>query len=176
MVGRVTAFQPGGQGSIPGGVRNFNSYPGIECVSFVCVLSCAVSGGGPNIVLTTHSGRPALCICLVFRSIDNCSPYRHLTHGHLGCKSRGGVSPRLGEGKYKKKQERKKESYFLLFSDIQEINVKSLTLTFQSVCLLCFTTLFNILGHQRRFRNRAWKVWQILLTGSNFGLRFFYVP
>ena len=27
---------------------------------FVCVLSCAVYGGGPDIVLTTHSGRPAL--------------------------------------------------------------------------------------------------------------------
>ena len=35
-----------------------------------------------------------------------------------------------------------------------------------------FTTLFNILGHQRRFRHRAWKVWQILLRGSNFYLRF----
>ena len=39
--------------------------------------------------------------------------------------------------------------------------------------LLCFTTLFNILGHQRRFRHWAWKVRQILLRGSNFGLRFF---
>ena len=53
MVGRVPTFQPGG-------VRNFNSYPGIRCVSFACVLSCAVSGGGPDIVLTMHSGRPAL--------------------------------------------------------------------------------------------------------------------
>ena len=42
--------------------------------------------------------------------------------------------------------------------------------------LLGFTTLFNILGHQHRFRYRAWKVRQILLGGSNFGLRFFYVP
>ena len=48
--GRAPAFQPSGPGSIPGGVRNFNSYP----------LSCAVSGGGPDIVLTTHLGRPAL--------------------------------------------------------------------------------------------------------------------
>ena len=59
-VGRVSAFKPGGPGSIPDGVRNFNSYPGIGCVSFVCVLSYVVSGGGPDIVLTTHSGRPAL--------------------------------------------------------------------------------------------------------------------
>ena len=28
VVGRVPAFQPGGPGSIPGGVRNFNSYSG----------------------------------------------------------------------------------------------------------------------------------------------------
>ena len=32
--------------------------------------------------------------------------------------------------------------------------------------LLDFTTLFNILGHQRRYRHRAWKVRQILLRGS----------
>ena len=56
MVGRVPAFQPGGPDSIPGGVSNFNFYPGIGCVSFVCVLS----GGGPDIVLTTYSERPAL--------------------------------------------------------------------------------------------------------------------
>ena len=41
--------------------------------------------------------------------------------------------------------------------------------------LLGFTTLFNILD-QRRFQHRAWKVRQILLRDSNFGLRFFYVP
>ena len=46
----------------------------------------------------------------------------------------------------------------------------------QILLLLVFTTLFNILAHQRRFRHRAWKVRQILLRGSNFGLRFFYVP
>ena len=39
VVGRVPAFQPGGSGSIPGGVRNFNFCPGIGYVSFVCVLS-----------------------------------------------------------------------------------------------------------------------------------------
>ena len=59
MVGRVPAFQPGGPGSIPSGVRNFNFRPGIGCVSFV-FMSCVVFGGGPDIVLTTHSGRLAL--------------------------------------------------------------------------------------------------------------------
>ena len=54
MVGIVPAFQPGGPVSIPGGVRNFNFCPGIECVSFI------VFGGGPDIVPTTYSGRPAL--------------------------------------------------------------------------------------------------------------------
>ena len=37
-------------------IRNFNFYLRIGCKSFVYVLS---SGGGPGIVLTTHSGRPA---------------------------------------------------------------------------------------------------------------------
>ena len=44
VVGRIPAFQPGG-------VRNFNVYPGTECV--LCVLSCVVSRGGPDILLTT---------------------------------------------------------------------------------------------------------------------------
>ena len=60
VVGRVTAFQPGGPGSVPDWVRNFNFCPGIGCVSFVCVLSCVAFDGVPDIVLTSHSGRPAL--------------------------------------------------------------------------------------------------------------------
>ena len=60
VVGRVHAFQLGGPGGITGGVRNFNFCSGIGCVSFVCVLSCVVFGGGRDVVLTTHSGRPAL--------------------------------------------------------------------------------------------------------------------
>ena len=58
VVGKVPTYQPGGPCSIPGGVTNFNFYPGTGCV--FCVLSCVVSGGGPNTVLTTHSGRTAL--------------------------------------------------------------------------------------------------------------------
>ena len=56
--GVVPAFQPGSPGSIPGGVRKFNFCPGIG-VFFVCVLSCVVFGRGPDIMLITHSGRPA---------------------------------------------------------------------------------------------------------------------
>ena len=48
MFGRVPAFQPGCPGSIPGGMR------------VLCILSCVVYGGGPDIVLTTHSWGPAL--------------------------------------------------------------------------------------------------------------------
>ena len=83
-----TAFQPGDPSSIPDGVRNFNFCPGIGCVSFACVPSSVVSGGGSDNVLTKPSGRPAL-VCLVFWSTDCYSSYRHLIHGHLGCKSRG---------------------------------------------------------------------------------------
>ena len=50
------------------------------------------------------------------------------------------------------------------------VNRKQLSLR---LSLLGFTTLFSISGHQRRFRHRAWKVRQILLKGSNFGLGFF---
>ena len=60
---RVPAFQPDGPDSIPGGVRNLNLYPGIECVFFV--LSCVVSGVGPDILLTRDSGRLAMCMSSV---------------------------------------------------------------------------------------------------------------
>ena len=59
-VGRVPAFQPGDPDSILGGVRNINFFPGTGSMSFVCVLTCVVSGDGPDIVLTTHSAKPTL--------------------------------------------------------------------------------------------------------------------
>ena len=72
----------------PNGTRDGRRSTQIGCVSFVCVLSCVVFSGGPDIVLTTHiQGGPPLCICLVFWSRDYSSPYRHLTHGHFNCKS-----------------------------------------------------------------------------------------
>ena len=58
-------------------------------VSFDCVLSCVVFSRGPVIVLTIHSGRPALLYLssvLVQRLL---LPYRHLNQGHLTCKSLG---------------------------------------------------------------------------------------
>ena len=39
-----------------------------------------------------------------------------------------------------------------------------------------FYDVLNILGHLSRFLQWARNVRQILLRGSNFGLRFFYVP
>ena len=53
MVGKVPACQSGGPGSIPGD-------PGIGYVSFDCV----VSDSGPENVVNTHSGRPALVYVL----------------------------------------------------------------------------------------------------------------
>ena len=55
MVRRIPVFQPGGSGSIPDGSGIL-----ISVLGLVVCPSCVVSGGGPHIVLTTHSGRPAL--------------------------------------------------------------------------------------------------------------------
>ena len=44
----------------PAEVRKFNFYPGTGCVCVFCVLSCVVSGGNPDIVLTKHSEKPTL--------------------------------------------------------------------------------------------------------------------
>ena len=82
VVGRVSAFQLGGPGSIPYGVGNFNSYPGTGCV--LCVLSCDVSGGGPDIVLTTNSG---IFFGVLVHSL--LLPYRHLSHTFIAQESNG---------------------------------------------------------------------------------------
>ena len=58
-------------------------------VSFVCALSCVVSGGGPDVVLTTHSGMPALEYLSSVLVHSLWPPYRHLTEENLGYKSRG---------------------------------------------------------------------------------------
>ena len=60
VIARVATFQPSGPGSIPGGGQKF-LIPILGLgVCPLSVLSCAVYGGVPDIVLTTHSGRPAL--------------------------------------------------------------------------------------------------------------------
>ena len=95
VVGRVPAFHPGGPGSILDGVRNFNSYPGIGCASFLFCL--VLYPAEASTLCWPHiQGGPPLCIILVFWSIENCSPYRRLPTGILVV-SPEGVSPRLGE-------------------------------------------------------------------------------
>ena len=51
-------------------------------------LSCALSGGEPDIVLTKHSGRPTLVHLSSVLPHSLLFPYRHLSHEHLGCKTR----------------------------------------------------------------------------------------
>ena len=80
--GRIPTFQPSDIG-------DFNLYPGTLCMPFICVLSCVFSGGGPDILLTTYSGRPVLVLlCSVLMHIA-WLPYRSLTNGHLDSKSLG---------------------------------------------------------------------------------------
>ena len=65
----------------------------------LCVLSCVVSGGGPDIVLTTHSGRPAFVYLssVLFHSLllllQASDPWA------FGLYVPGGVSLTLGKGK-----------------------------------------------------------------------------
>ena len=71
----------------PGGVKSFNFYSGTECVFFVL---CPVLFPAVTRTCTDHTFREVRpCVCLVFWSTVFCSPYRHLTQKHLGCKSRG---------------------------------------------------------------------------------------
>ena len=77
------------------------------CVSFVfCpVLSLTVD-------LTTDSERHALVFLSSVLVHSLCSPYRHPTHGHLGCKFRG-VSPtleRVNVSERKKEIKKRKET------------------------------------------------------------------
>ena len=78
MIGRFSAFQFGGPGSIPGKVRDFKVHPGTGvCPHVFCpVLSLAVA-------LSTDSGRPVL-VCASSDLV-----HKHPTHGHLDYKSRG---------------------------------------------------------------------------------------
>ena len=76
---------------------------------FVCVLSYVVSGGGPDIALTTHSGRSANVFLSRVLIHSPLLRYKHLTHGQLGCKPQGGVIPTLGQGKQQRKKQRRND-------------------------------------------------------------------
>ena len=81
------------------------------CVLCVCSLSVffPVSVGGPDILLTTGSGRPAPVYLFNVLVHDPCYPSKHLIHGHLAYKSREGCKLYIGEDKYQTKRKRRKE-------------------------------------------------------------------
>ena len=66
-------------------------------MSFVCVLSRVVFGGGPDIVLTTHSGWPALVYLSSVLVQTLLLPLQASDPRAFG--KSWGVSPRLEEGK-----------------------------------------------------------------------------
>ena len=94
VVGRISAFEPGGPGLISGGSGISISILGL-CVFplFYPVLSLMWY----NILLTTDSRRSApVCVCPIIWNIFCNSPT-----GILGCKVPGeGASPKMGESKY----------------------------------------------------------------------------
>ena len=82
-------------------------HPGAACVSSICILPCTVSSGGPDILLITYSRRSALVYLSTVLVNSLCSPYRHLTHGHLGCKVLGNINPTLREDKLPYEEEKR---------------------------------------------------------------------
>ena len=64
MIFRVVSRRDvvGVPGSVPVVVKDFNLYSGTGCVFFACVLSYVTSGGGPDILVTTDSVRPAFVL------------------------------------------------------------------------------------------------------------------
>ena len=106
LVGRIPAIEPGGPGSIPGGVRDFNFYPGTGCVSFA--FCPVLSGGGPDILLTTDSGRPALLyISRVLVQSLWITYISYTLSTDIWILSPGGVIPTLEESKTKKERKEK---------------------------------------------------------------------
>ena len=98
MVGKVPAIQLGDPGSILGGVRNFNFYPGTGCVCPLFVFCPVLYDGGPDIVLTTRSGRSAVVFLSSVLVHSLLLPYRHLNQD-FGFYVPGVLNPTLGEGK-----------------------------------------------------------------------------
>ena len=63
----------GGPGSIPGEVTNFDFFSGTGCVSFVCLLTCVISGSGLDILLT-RDFRVHVPVYLFSVRSDVCAP------------------------------------------------------------------------------------------------------
>ena len=88
-VGKSLPSNPATRVRFPAGPGILIHILGLGVCPLSCVLSCAIPGGGPDIVLTTHLGRPVLVYLssvLIYRKL---LPYRHLTHGHFSYKSWG---------------------------------------------------------------------------------------
>ena len=91
---------PAARVPFPAGSGILISVLGLGVCPFVFVLSCVASGGGPDIVLTTQSGRPALVYLssvLVQRLLLLLQASGPWAFGLQF--PGGGVSPRLGDGK-----------------------------------------------------------------------------
>ena len=96
-ISKHTAFQPDGPGLIPVGFTNFHLYPGTECMSFVCILSCVVCGGSRDNLLTVDLREVRHCVSVKCPDRKSVLPYRHLSHAHLGCKFRGWMNEWMKE-------------------------------------------------------------------------------
>ena len=67
----------------------------------LCNLTCVVSGGGPDIVLTTNSGRPVFAYLSSILA-QSYSSYGNLTYGHFGFKPLAMLY--IGEDKQQRKK------------------------------------------------------------------------
>ena len=90
MDGRVPDFQFEEPDSITVRVGDFNSYSGTGCVSFVCVLSCVVSGGGPAIPLTPDFREARPCVSISWSVPKSVLPLQASDAQAFGFKSPGG--------------------------------------------------------------------------------------
>ena len=148
-ISRNSVLQPDSPDSFSGGASEFFRSWDLVCV--LCVLTCVNTGGGSDVLLT-NSERSALAYLSIVLVHRLCWP-TDIWRTDIWVVSPGGC-----------------KSYIGFF------NLCFRTLLLLLLLLLGFTTLLNISGHQRRFWHRAWKVQLILLRGSNFGLRIFYMP
>ena len=81
VIGRVPAFQSDCRVRSQAGSEILISILGLV-VFVLCFLSCVVPGCDSDIMLITHSGKPAL-VCLSSVLIHSLLlPYGHLTYGH----------------------------------------------------------------------------------------------
>ena len=109
VVGRVPASNPAARVRFAAGSGILIPILGLGACS-LSVYCPVLSPAEAQTFCWPHIQRgPPLCIFLVFRYIEIAPPTGIWPTG-IWVVSPGGVSPRLGEGKYKKKKERKKRN------------------------------------------------------------------